>query len=212
MRRTRRHGRQPIDAAAARQTQHQRLGLIVALMADQQMQNIMGPAPAGQQAIACRPRGGLQAGTALGIGPVEDMMLDAARRQPVSDLTGFFPRLGPQVVIDGQGNDRSLGGTAPGGGQQGQRHAVAAAGNRHSQPRRALERAERRHGLGKIADQQPCFDRSVVACFFRLSEASGNSLWKRCRAAQASFFLPSCPIDRPTFNRLSATWADFGYF
>ena len=73
----RRHAGEPIGSTATRGAHHYRLGLVVCLMRDQQMQNAALVAGLAQQAVARLARGLLHAGRRLGSCPMQYVALDA---------------------------------------------------------------------------------------------------------------------------------------
>ena len=77
--RTRRHRRQAIETAAARQPHQQRLGLIVAVWPVRSSGDAIGAHVLGDQAVARGPRGGLDAGLRLGPVPHERRVPEAQR-------------------------------------------------------------------------------------------------------------------------------------
>ena len=88
----RRHPGQTFGAAAARLAQRYGFRLIVQMMAEQQVQDPGRAAPVPEQAIACFPRGLLDAGGGLGAGPAQHVMVDSAGAQPRADLPAFRKR------------------------------------------------------------------------------------------------------------------------
>ena len=72
-------------------------------------------------------------------------MGNGAGGEPAPHLGGLGPRFRPQTVVDGEREDRAASGPRPAIGEQAEREAVRAAGDRHGHARRGLERAQRCH-------------------------------------------------------------------
>ena len=141
----RRHGGKPVDAATADESLQHRLGLILLLVAEQQVKDVSLPAPADKQRESCGPRLLLNPGDRAGARPAQSSVGDGAGGEPAPHLGGFGSRFRAQTVVDGEPEDRAAPRARPAIGEQAQCKAVRAAGDRHGNARRGFERAKRRH-------------------------------------------------------------------
>ena len=126
----RRHGGEPVQAAAPAETQEQGLGLIVEVMGERQVQHALGLAPPGEQLIASPARHGLDIGRGFGPSPAQHLMADSQRPQRPPHVPGFGRRFRTQAVIDGERGDGAPGGARPIVQQDRKRHTVGPAGDR----------------------------------------------------------------------------------
>ena len=116
----------------------------------QQMQNSRLDAGPLQHSEPCRPCPLGKCGTP---GQAVDLQLfrrNAQRAKPRRGCCRLAPRLRAQMMIHHQCQQRSAALPRPGVGQQRQGHAVGAARDTGRNPRRRLERPERRHDSGKF--------------------------------------------------------------
>jgi hypothetical protein len=119
-------------------------------MADQEMQHAGLPAPALEQPITRLPCCRLHAARAMAVFAHEDPVGDAALGEPLADLGRLSGSEFTQAVVDGERGQIAAPRFSPIPGKQRQRHAVGAAGDRHSQSRPRLERLETRHQRGEF--------------------------------------------------------------
>jgi len=150
----RRHRGQSVDAASAPQAQQQRLGLVVPVMSDEEMQDAAASAPRAHQPVSRRARARLKVGASdaavtLVPSPRQPRVGNSARAEPSADGARLRRRFGSKAMIHRQGCDRPATGPRPAIRQQRQRQTVRAARHRDGKPRLRLERPERVEGLGE---------------------------------------------------------------
>ena len=112
------------------------LGLVVAMMAEQQMQHALRPAPGAEQPVARLARRRLEPGRGLGALPAQDVSGDAGADRAGRDLRRLAGRLRAQAVIHDQRRDRAAAGARPARGEQAERQAVGPAGDGDRETRR----------------------------------------------------------------------------
>ena len=82
--------------------------------------------------------------------PGQASLRDAAGGQPGPDLTGFGRRLGPQAMIDGEGDGAPAARPGPAIQEQDQGHAVGPAGNGGGDDGAIFEGTQRCHQPGEL--------------------------------------------------------------
>src|SRR5262245_54191041 len=104
------------------------------------MQHTVTAAPIRQQTIAGVPRRGLRTtDQCCRRSPAENPMANAMPFEPAADPPRLGRGFGAQSVVDRDGEDVAAAPPAPDGSEQGKRHTVTAAGDRHGDPRLRLE-------------------------------------------------------------------------
>ena len=189
------------------------------MVAEQQVQGPGIPAGFGEQFVARPARCRLRVSGGERPGAGEDAVGDAERCEPGARNRCLIGGFGPEPVIDGKSQKLSAARGGPCPGHQGQRRAVAPAGDRGGDARRALERAQPRHGaiecrVGRRRVERQHFSRRRSASAAAIT-ADGACLClreSRDNAMQASSSLPSAANARPSFNRLSGAFGPSGSF
>lgn len=151
-----RHAGKPIGAAAARGAHGHRLGLIVGLMRDQQVQDAVLAAGIAQQTIARLPGGLLDASRRLRSRPLQHVACDALVSQLLAGRLSFAGRLGAQAMVDNEGSGSAAPLSRPSVGQQGEAERIPAARNGDGQLGSRLERRERRHQAFELPMIERC--------------------------------------------------------
>ncbi len=127
---------------AAGDPHRHRLGLVLTLMAQQQMKDTGRPACPLEQPVACRSGRGLDTGDGLGAIPMQDAGLDADRGKPPCDLRRFHCGFRPKPVVHDQRQEIAAACASPICRQQRQRCTVGSAGNGRRQSHLRLERTQ----------------------------------------------------------------------
>ena len=148
------HGGETVGAAAVGEAEQQGFRLILAVMAEQEMENAGRRRPLDQQPVARFPRRRLDARRRLGAVPVQNLVGDAEGGEVGADGGGFLIRLGAQPVIDGERQHRPAARPCPVVAEQGEGEAVGAARDGDGEARRGFERLEPSHQGGEIPGRE----------------------------------------------------------
>ena len=134
-----------IVGAAAHADQHG-FGLVVERMGGEDMRGFCFARRVGEQAVARRARGSLQAGLRLGSGPTQNAVRQPKLARKASDRRRLAPGFHAQAVIEGDGEQRRFDfkRLAPARRQHHERGGIRSAGNRQHQCRQMFEIGEKR--------------------------------------------------------------------
>ena len=152
----RRHGREAVDPAPAREPQKEGLGLVLALVCHEKVKHAVLPAPVLEQAITRLAGRGLEIGARLLTAPGERLVRDPVCGEPALDASRFRRRLWPQPMIDGQSHERSAVLFGPVAREDGERHAVGSPRDRNRDARLGLEWSEAAHEARELSRAERC--------------------------------------------------------